>query len=62
MKNLSVLMAAAALAACAGAPPSTSPDAALNTLVEDYFEKQLELSPMSATSIGDSRYDDRLDE
>ena len=62
MKNLSVLVAAAALAACAGAPPSTSPDAALNTLVEDYFEKQLELSPMSATSIGDSRYDDRLDE
>jgi uncharacterized protein (DUF885 family) len=43
-------------------PPSTSPDASLNALVEEYFERQLELAPMSATAIGDSRYDDRLDE
>lgn len=42
--------------------PPTSPDAALNALVEEYFERQLELSPMTATAIGDSRYDDRLDE
>ncbi len=34
----------------------------LNDLVEEYFERQLEMSPMSATAIGDSRYDDRLDE
>ena len=38
------------------------PTAALNALVEEYFERQLELSPMNATAIGDSRYDDRLDE
>ena len=50
------------LAACATSPPPSSPDAALNSLVEEYFERQLELSPMNATSIGDSRFDDRLDE
>jgi len=62
MKQPAVLLVVAAgLAACASAPPST-PDAALNSLVEEYFEKQLELSPMGATAIGDSRYDDRLDE
>ena len=37
-------------------------DAELNSLVEEYFDSQLELSPMNATAIGDSRYDDRLDE
>jgi uncharacterized protein (DUF885 family) len=62
MKHPAALwLVAAGLAACAGTPPST-PDAALNALVEEYFEKQLELSPMGATAIGDSRYDDRLDE
>jgi uncharacterized protein (DUF885 family) len=50
------------LGACAGAPQSASPDAALNALVEEYFDRSLELSPMEATSIGDSRFDDRLDE
>ena len=61
MKQPAALLVAAALSACAAAPPTT-PDAALNSLVEEYFEKQLELSPMGATAIGDSRYDDRLDE
>jgi uncharacterized protein (DUF885 family) len=56
-----LVVVAAMLAACAGAPQK-SPDTALNALVEEYFEKQLELSPMGATAIGDSRYDDRLDE
>jgi uncharacterized protein (DUF885 family) len=56
------LLAAALLGACAASPPPSSPEAALNALVEEYFERQLELSPMAATSIGDSRYDDRLDE
>jgi len=62
MKHLSLLLIAAVLGACAGAPRSPSPDAALTALVEDYFEEQLKLSPMAATSIGDPRYDDRLDE
>ena len=34
----------------------------MNALAEEYFERQLELSPMNATSIGDYRFDDRLDE
>jgi uncharacterized protein (DUF885 family) len=62
MKSLPVLLAVAALSACVAPPPTTSPDRALNTLVDEYFERQLELSPMNATAIGDARYDDRLDE
>jgi uncharacterized protein (DUF885 family) len=62
MKTFAALLATALLGACASMPPSKSPDAALTSLVEEYFERQLELSPMSATAIGDSRYDDKLDE
>jgi uncharacterized protein (DUF885 family) len=62
MKNLSTLLAAAALSACAAGPHAGSPDAALNALVEEYFDQQLELAPMSATAIGDARFDDRLDD
>jgi uncharacterized protein (DUF885 family) len=62
MKNLSLVLAAAVLTSCAASPPRSSPDSALNALVEEWFDKQLELSPMSATAIGDSRFDDRLDE
>ncbi len=61
MKNLSTLLAALCLSACATGPALT-PDATLNALVEEYFDQQLELSPMNATAIGDSRFDDRLDE
>jgi uncharacterized protein (DUF885 family) len=50
------------LSACVTRPAEKSPDAVLDALVEEYFEKQLELSPMNATAIGDTRYDDRLDE
>ena len=62
MKTPAILIAAAALAACATSPGERSPDVTLNDLVEEYFDRQLELSPMNATAIGDSRYDDRLDE
>ena len=64
MKQAAILLAGAvaALAGCAGTAPQGTPDATLNALVEEYFERQLELSPMNATAIGDSRYDDRLDE
>jgi uncharacterized protein (DUF885 family) len=61
MKFLLVL-AAAMLTACAIKPAKSRADAALDSLVEEYFDQQLELSPMNATAIGDSRYDDRLDE
>ncbi len=62
MKNSIVMLGAALLAACGTQPQQRSPDSALNALVEEYFERQLELSPMNATAIGDSRYDDRLDD
>ena len=62
MKILSTLLAVAALSGCAAGPHVKPADATLNALVEEYFDQQLELSPMSATAIGDSRFDDRLDE
>ncbi len=61
MKKLLAMTAAMMLTACANTP-KTTPDTVLNSLVEEYFDKQLELSPMNATAIGDSRFDDRLDE
>jgi uncharacterized protein (DUF885 family) len=60
--RIPVVLATAMLTACAAAPPKTAADAVLDALVEEYFDQQLELSPMNATAIGDSRYDDRLDE
>jgi len=33
---------------------------ALSTLFDEYFEESLALNPLQATSIGDSRYNDRL--
>ncbi|HEU4778933.1 MAG TPA: DUF885 domain-containing protein [Steroidobacteraceae bacterium] len=61
MKNPALLLSAALVCGCATSlPPSAN--SSLNSLVEEYFERALELSPMAATAIGDSRYDDRLDE
>ncbi len=34
--------------------------AQLAALVEEFFERELELNPLLATSIGDERYNDRL--
>jgi hypothetical protein len=62
MNKTPVLLAAAVLAACTSTPATRDSDRALNVLVEEYFDSQLELSPMNATAIGDSRYDDRLDQ
>src|SRR5690348_2642618 len=62
MNKFALLLTTAALSACAGAPATRTADDALNTLVEEYFEARLELSPMNATAIGDTRYDDRLDD
>jgi uncharacterized protein (DUF885 family) len=61
------LLAALLLSAACGnepAPPaandSVSASEALAALFEDYFERDLELSPVSATSIGDYRYNDQF--
>ncbi len=39
---------------------STEPSSALNSLVEAFFDEQLELNPIAATFIGDHRFDNRL--
>jgi uncharacterized protein (DUF885 family) len=67
MRKPVVLLAATLLGACATSSPTRSPETMIpeeliNGLVEEYFDRQLELSPMAATSIGDNRYDDGLDE
>ncbi len=63
MKRPAVLLASVLIGACATNPVIRSgPDAQLHALVEEYFDSQLELLPMSATAIGDYRFDDRLDE
>jgi len=69
MKLLASASLAAVLivAACGGAQDqSTSesnevtPSAALNALFEEQFERNLELNPLTATFIGDYRYNDRM--
>lgn len=65
MRTLPILLLSgvfASLGACAMEPAAKSPDAALDALVEEYFEQYLALGPLNATSIGDTRYDDKLDE
>jgi len=63
-------IATAEVASSASAPTATPPPASveaatearrLNELVEAYFEDQLRLNPLAATSIGDRRYDDRFE-
>ena len=57
-----------ALAACgkpdtadtSGGAPAADASAMLTAVLDDYFEESLELNPLSATSIGDDRYNDRL--
>jgi uncharacterized protein (DUF885 family) len=75
-RSLLVVAAALLVAACAGTP-TAAPDRAevpaattaaaatesrrLHELVEAYFEEQLRLRPLQATSIGDPRYNDRYE-
>ena len=66
-----ILSACAADPAQAPADPSPPAPAAvadapaesqrLHALVDEYFEQQLELNPLLATSIGDPRYNDRFE-
>ena len=66
MKTLSAAILAATLfiAACGGgqqdAPAPGDAATALVALFDEHFERNLELNPMSATAIGDDRYDDRM--
>jgi uncharacterized protein (DUF885 family) len=47
--------------ACAGSRPGNA-DKAFVELSKDYIEKYLKMHPEAATSLGDHRYDDRLDD
>ncbi len=69
MKNLVVAILATAMlvGACSKtddtastAVESVNSGELLATLFEEHFERTLEMSPLSATFIGDSRYNDRL--
>jgi uncharacterized protein (DUF885 family) len=40
--------------------PQVDPAAALTTIFDEYFERNLEMNPLSATFIGDYRYNDRM--
>jgi len=72
MKQLAVLcLVLGLLAACGSSDKAATPSSAaterseqteaakLDRLVDDYFERILELNPTLATSIGDARYNDR---
>jgi len=54
--------AAAQSAATPGASSAGSASARLAKLCESYWQGALEANPVSATSLGDRRYDDRLDD
>ncbi len=69
MKTLSAALLAAilVLASCGDGQEQAMTDrgddeasAALAALLDEHFERNLELNPLSATSIGDDRYNDRL--
>ena len=68
MKLLSAAMLAATLfiSACGGGQQqevteeAADASARLAALFDEHFERNLELNPMSATAIGDDRYDDRV--
>ena len=76
MRQIVIAAAAVLIAACAAQPRSAGPasvvvpaatDSAavesrkLNALFDEYFEESLQLDPLLATSIGDPRYNDRLE-
>lgn len=65
-RTLALLLCALLLCACAPARPlqkstvSASGDAIVDDLADRYYEDMLALNPLTATYIGDSRYNDRL--
>ena len=69
MKSFSAALLAATLfiSACGGSDQpaavgeeTVDASAVLATLFDEHFERNLELNPLSATAIGDDRYDDRM--
>ena len=69
MRAITVALVAISLfvAACSEKPQAPAapaaqadPAAAMHALFDEFFERQLEMNPLRATSIGDYRYNDRL--
>ncbi len=69
MKNpVAAILAAVLLVAACGESEQNAPNAAvevdtgeaLHALFEEHFERNLEMNPLSATFIGDYRYNDRM--
>ncbi len=50
------------MSGCASTPATTSADLAFETLAARYLDRSMELSPISATTIGDHRFDMRIDD
>jgi uncharacterized protein (DUF885 family) len=50
------------LTSCSSSPkaPSASREATVEKIIDDYFESSLRASPLTASSIGDHRFDDQL--
>jgi len=62
MKNACMILCLAALiGACQSSKnESAAPNAKLASLLDNYYEQKLQLYPLEATSIGDNRYNDQL--
>jgi uncharacterized protein (DUF885 family) len=56
MKKLTYLLCLFAFVACKSGDAKKE----LSTLVDNYYEEQLKLNPVSATANGDNRYNDQL--
>ncbi len=56
MKKLTYLLCLFAFVACKSGDAKKE----LSTLVDNYYEEQLKLNPVSATANGDNRYNDLL--
>ncbi|WP_341503576.1 DUF885 domain-containing protein [Gallaecimonas sp. GXIMD4217] len=56
MKRVAYLLAAVVLSGCGGEPEPKAKPAGLNELVEGYFDQSLALQPMTATLVGESRF------
>jgi uncharacterized protein (DUF885 family) len=64
MRRLALLFAAILMTAILGAPTAAAadPTADLHRLIDEYWQGTLEANPRMATSIGDRRYDGRLED
>ena len=61
MKRISILFACTVfLFACNQTNKNTVDNPQFGTFLENYYQDQLKLSPLSATMVGDNRYDDLL--